>query len=227
MNSAYMASTFKGLSSAGAWGCFDEFNRIPIEVLSVVATQYRAVLVAIRNLAKQPYPHHPIGQFDFEGEPCDCVPTNCAFITMNPGYAGRTELPENVKALFRYVAMIVPDLEMICEIFLFAEGFVTAKALARKFVLLYRLNRDLLSIQTHYDWGLRAVKSVLVIAGGLKRADPDLEEDGVLMQALRDCNLPKLVSDDVEVFMGLIGDLFPGLSEALPRKRDVEFESIV
>jgi len=93
-------------------------------------------------------------------------------------------------------------------------------------VLLYRLNRDLLSIQTHYDWGLRAIKSVLVIAGSLKRADPHLDEDGVLMRALRDCNLPKLVSDDVEVFMGLINDLFPGLSDALPRKRDQEFETI-
>ena len=227
MNSAYMASTFKGLSSTGAWGCFDEFNRIPIEVLSVVATQYRAVLMAIRNLAKQPYPHHSIGQFDFEGEPCDCVATNCAFITMNPGYAGRTELPENVKALFRYVAMIVPDLEMICEIFLFSEGFQQAKDLARKFHLLYRLNKDLLSVQTHYDWGLRAIKSVLMIAGGLKRQDPDLDEEGVLMRALRDCNLPKLVSDDAEIFMGLISDLFPGWSEKLPRKRDVEFEGVV
>merc|ERR1719502_1589367 len=146
---------------------------------------------------------------------------------MNPGYAGRTELPSNVKALFRSCAMIVPDMEMICEIMLFSEGFEAAKILARKFMLLFRLNKDLLSVQTHYDWGLRAVKSVLVIAGGLKRADPDLEEDGVLMRALRDCNLPKLVSDDVEVFMGLIGDLFPGLSEALPRKRDMDFENTV
>jgi len=227
MNSGVMAMIFKGLASSGSWGCFDEFNRIPIETLSVVATQYRAVLMSIRSLAKQPYPHSVVGSFDFEGEDCDLIATNCSFITMNPGYAGRTELPENVKALFRYVAMIVPDLQMICEIMLFSEGFTEAKGLARKFVLMYRLNADLLSIQTHYDWGLRAVKSVLVIAGGLKRTDPDLEEDGVLMRALRDCNLPKLVSDDVEVFMGLVGDLFPGLSEALPRKRDTEFENTV
>ena len=107
--------------------------------------------------------------------------------------------------------MIVPDIEMICEIFLFSEGFGEAKILSRKFMLLFRLNKDLLSVQVHYDWGLRAVKSILVIAGALKRADLDTPEDGVLMRALRDCNVPKLVADDVEVFLGVVTDIFPGI----------------
>lgn len=154
-----------------------------------------------------------------------CVPTVGIFITMNPGYAGRTELPENLKALFRPCAMVVPDFELICEIMLVAEGFQEARVLARKFITLYTLCKELLSKQDHYDWGLRAIKSVLVVAGSLKRGDPGRPEEEVLMRALRDFNIPKVVTDDMPVFMGLISDLFPALD--VPRKRDQDFEKTV
>uniref|UniRef100_A0A8C3PRY4 Dynein axonemal heavy chain 9 n=1 Tax=Calidris pygmaea TaxID=425635 RepID=A0A8C3PRY4_9CHAR len=207
---------YKGLSQTGAWGCFDEFNRISVEVLSVVAVQVKSVQDAIREKKKS---------FNFLGEDINLVPSVGIFITMNPGYAGRTELPENLKALFRPCAMVVPDFELICEIMLVAEGFIEARALARKFITLYRLCKELLSKQDHYDWGLRAIKSVLVAAGSLKRADPERPEDQVLMRSLRDFNIPKIVTDDVPVFMGLIGDLFPALD--VPRKCDLSFESFV
>ncbi|KAM8946996.1 dynein axonemal heavy chain 9 [Pelodytes ibericus] len=207
---------YKGLSQTGAWGCFDEFNRISVEVLSVVAVQVKSIQDAIRDKKKR---------FNFLGEEINLIPSVGIFITMNPGYAGRTELPENLKALFRPCAMVVPDFELICEIMLVAEGFIDARLLARKFITLYQLCKELLSKQDHYDWGLRAIKSVLVVAGSLKRGDPDRPEDQVLMRALRDFNIPKIVTDDMPVFMGLIGDLFPALD--VPRKRDMDFESFV
>ncbi|XP_009867872.1 PREDICTED: dynein heavy chain 9, axonemal-like, partial [Apaloderma vittatum] len=207
---------YKGLSQTGAWGCFDEFNRISVEVLSVVAVQVKSVQDAIREKKKS---------FNFLGEDIKLIPSVGIFITMNPGYAGRTELPENLKALFRPCAMVVPDFELICEIMLVAEGFIKARMLARKFITLYKLCKELLSKQDHYDWGLRAIKSVLVVAGSLKRDDPERPEDQVLMRSLRDFNIPKIVTDDVPVFMGLIGDLFPALD--VPRKRDLNFESYV
>ncbi|KAI8438868.1 hypothetical protein MSG28_011209 [Choristoneura fumiferana] len=207
---------YKGLAQTGAWGCFDEFNRISVEVLSVVAVQVKSVQDAIRDKKDK---------FNFMGEIISLVPSVGIFITMNPGYAGRTELPENLKALFRPCAMVVPDFELICEIMLVAEGFQDARVLARKFITLYTLCKELLSKQDHYDWGLRAIKSVLVVAGSLKRGDPGRPEEEVLMRALRDFNIPKIVTDDMPVFMGLIGDLFPALE--VPRKRDVEFERTV
>ena len=103
------------------------------------------------------------------------------FITMNSGYAGRTELPDSLKALFRPVTMIVPDLQMICEIMLFSEGFNQARSLAKKMTVLYKLAQDQLSKQFHYDFALRALKSVLVMAGSLKRDTPKYSEELVIM----------------------------------------------
>ncbi|CDJ63170.1 LOW QUALITY PROTEIN: hypothetical protein ENH_00036690 [Eimeria necatrix] len=123
---------------------------------------------------------------------------------MNPGYLGRSELPEGLKSLFRPITVIVPDLELICENMLMAEGFVEAKELARKFTRLYALCKDLLSRAPHYDWGLRAIKSVLVVAGTFKRQWPDLSEQAILMKALRDSNLAKIVADDATVFQGIL-----------------------
>ena len=91
--------------------------------------------------------------------------------------------------------------------------------------VLYKLAKEQLSKQYHYDFGLRALKSVLVMAGELKRGSAELPEDVVLMRALRDMNLPKFVYEDVPLFLGLIGDLFPGLD--CPRVRYPNFNDAV
>lgn len=120
------------------------------------------------------------------GEIIALTPTVGLFVTMNPGYAGRTELPENLKALFRPCAMVVPDFALICEIMLVAEGFQEARILARKFITLYTLCKELLSQQDHYDWGLRAIKSVLVVAGSL-RVSFFLKKGKMLVDNFHEC----------------------------------------
>nr|XP_034190797.1 dynein heavy chain 6, axonemal [Osmia lignaria] len=197
-----MGRFFSGLATSGAWCCFDEFNRIDIEVLSVIAQQ----LITIRNakLARAV-------KFMFEGRMIKLVMSCATFITMNPGYAGRTELPDNLKALFRPFSMMVPDYKLIAEVTLYSEGFESSKTLSQKMTLMYTLSSEQLSQQDHYDFGMRAVKSVLVMAGSLKRNNPDKPEDAVLIRALRESNIPKFLHDDAELFEGIVGDLFPGI----------------
>jgi dynein heavy chain, axonemal len=238
MNYQTMGDIFRGLAQTGGWGCFDEFNRIPIEVLSVVATQVKTIQDAIVKFsvpsARDPeFQHLPpgtppvkVGYLEFMGDIIALVPSCGFFITMNPGYAGRTELPENLKVLFRSCAMIRPDLRPICENMLMSEGFQTARALAIKFVTLYQLSSELLSKQFHYDWGLRAVKSVLRVAGMLKRGEPDLDEAQILMRALRDFNTPKIPAHDTPIFLRLIADLFIGL-EVPPKVNETLKEKVV
>ena len=213
-----MGTIFSGLCQCGSWGCFDEFNRINLEVLSVVSAQLKTIQNALTSELKR---------FQFEGREISLVPTCGFFVTMNPGYAGRVELPDNLKAMFRPVTMIVPNLQQICEIMLYSEGFETARVLARKMVVLYKLAKEQCSKQPHYDFGLRALKSVLVMAGSLKR-DPGnlgLGEDSVLMRALRDMNVPKFIFEDVPLFLGLIDDLFPGLE--CPRVQQQQLKNAI
>ncbi|KAK3083644.1 hypothetical protein FSP39_000711 [Pinctada imbricata] len=171
---------YSGLCQCGAWGCFDEFNRIDVSVLSVISTQLKTIQNALILKLKR---------FHFEGQEINMDLRVGIFITMNPGYAGRTELPESCQSL-------VPS--------------GRAKVLAKKMTVLYKLAKEQLSKQYHYDFGLRALKSVLVMAGDLKRGSPDLAE---------------FVFEDVPLFLGLIGDLFPGLD--CPRVRYPNFNDAV
>jgi dynein heavy chain 1, cytosolic len=211
-----MGRIFLGLCQVGAWGCFDEFNRLEERILSAVSQQIQNIQIGLKNSTNEQKAQIELVNRRFK------VNTNTGlFITMNPGYAGRSNLPDNLKKLFRSVAMSKPDKELIAEVMLFSQGFKEAKDISHQVVPFFDHCAQRLSRQPHYDFGLRALKSVLVSSGGLKRVRMQEQQDSgdaegvsepqIIVQSIRETVSPKLIKQDVETLVDLQAEDFAGV----------------
>ncbi|KPI88248.1 putative dynein heavy chain [Leptomonas seymouri] len=215
-----MGRIFTGLVKCGAWGCFDEFNRLKIDQLSAVSQMIQVIQEALKSGEKT---------CGLLGREINVDPNAGIFVTMNPagkGYGGRSKLPDNLKQLFRSISMSAPDNELITETILYSEGFENATQLSTKVVETFKLSSQLLSYQQHYDWGLRAMKAVLRLGGILIHdflmervagkveltAEQTLQKESeIIIKSLRVNTLSKLTFDDAVLFNTLLSDIFPGV----------------
>ena len=233
-----MGRIFVGLCQVGAWGCFDEFNRLEERMLSAVSQQIQTIqealkehqLALLQTDSKQKQSESI--QIELVGKQVNVNPHMAIFITMNPGYAGRSNLPDNLKKLFRSLAMTQPDNVLIAQVMLYSQGFRTAEKLAHKIVPFFKLCNEQLSSQSHYDFGLRSLKSVLVMAGNVKREKiqrireelsgknesideskiaEDLNEQEILIQSIMESFVPRLINEDLPLLQSLLNDVFPGV----------------
>jgi dynein heavy chain 2 len=201
-----MCRIFTGLVMGGSWGCFDEFNRLDEEVLSAISQQIQVIQAAILNRSPS---------VEMLGRIIKVNHDAGIYVTLNPagkGYGGRSKLPSNLTQLFRAVAMSAPDQELIAEVLMYSQGFHCAEEFSKKMVLAFSLCKQLLSPEIHYDWGLRALKSILSTAGQwLDNSEGDVNEKALLVKALRVSTLSKLTYSDRRAFEQIVTDCFPGV----------------
>lgn len=188
----------KGIILSGTWLCLDDFNRINIEVMSVVG-QNMADLSKVK--------HANLEFMTLANVELRVNPSCYICLTMNPRYLCRNDLPDSVRILFRNVSMISPDLELISRVSLEAAGFRGAKEHTKRIIHFLSLCSQKLSQQLHYDFKLRDLKTILgTCEDYFQQFD---NEDHVLLQSLRDVLEPKIFIHDVPLYKGIERDIFP------------------
>uniref|UniRef100_A0A1B0DN78 Dynein heavy chain, cytoplasmic n=1 Tax=Phlebotomus papatasi TaxID=29031 RepID=A0A1B0DN78_PHLPP len=221
VDSAAIGLILSGLARCGAFGCFDEFNRLQEATLSAISMQIQPLQQALKEkrdtvtILDEPIPLNP----------------HCGiFVTLNPAgeeYGGRQKLPANIQSLFRPIVMQEPEPKEIARVLLFVEGFEHADEIGERMVELFTLAKKILSPQRHYDWGLRELKTVLTACGKSlrERRSSTLtvqEEMEIAVNAVRSNTMSKLTLEDCRLFDGLIEDVFPGIGVTDFREKNLQ-----
>ncbi|XP_058798637.1 cytoplasmic dynein 2 heavy chain 1 [Phymastichus coffea] len=221
MDSGSMRRILSGLAQAGTWGCFDEFNRLEESTMSAVAMLIRPLQEAVRDGATRA---------NLGGLEIPVNPHCCLFITMNPAaddYGGRHKLPDSLARLFRPIGMAHPNKTNIVRSLLECAGFVNASRLANQLVETFDTAEKLLSKQPHYDWGLRALRSVLNAIPLSSGSDNESIEVARMLSGIYVSTMPKLVEEDAAKFLTLLNDIFPNTDVSVLAKRKDKLQSVL
>ena len=192
----------RGISKTSCWACFDEFNRLEENTLSAISSQIELIEQGLRSNNMQ---------ISLRGKKNLISPDIGIFVTMNPEYSGRSDLPENLRALFRNFSMAKPDIRIIVEILLLSQNFLDAKNLSLIVVkFFYELGKRL-SQQPHYDFSLRSIKACLTKCGLFRRKfgkGDKVWERKLLLRSISETIRPRLIRSEEKIFLDLLVEYF-------------------
>ncbi|KAG5312033.1 DYH7 protein, partial [Pseudoatta argentina] len=192
--------TFKGVISCGAWVCFENFNRLKLELLSSIAQNLTQMKQAISSNLKI---------VSFEGCSLNLNVSGNICVNINSEQSRYADLPDNLKILFRSVSMMSPDIGKIAEIKLFAGGFNHAKNLAMKLAVSYKLLSEHLGEKRHYNFSMSSLKTIVATAINMKRNIPHENEYTLLLRSMIHISIPQLCNTDISIFQNIMQDIFP------------------
>nr|XP_026491806.1 cytoplasmic dynein 2 heavy chain 1 [Vanessa tameamea] len=217
MDAECMGRLLTGVALCGAWGCFDEFNRLSAATLAAVSHQFASLLAATRRV-------DPTGAGDrtalLNGKQVIVSEWCGVAATMNPvtrGYGGRRSLPPALQHALRPLALRPPPRAELAARLLAAyaaQPHLQPERLADDLDAVFTLASTLLSAQRHYDWGLRALKAAVGSCGaGLRGAGGAGGARAALRDVLRLNNLSKLTRHDADCFENILAMVFADVPE--------------
>ncbi|XP_052738057.1 cytoplasmic dynein 2 heavy chain 1 isoform X2 [Bicyclus anynana] len=214
MDAQCMGRLLSGVAQCGAWGCFDEFNRLSADTLAAVSHQFASLLAATHKRTPTVEPTALLNGKQV------VVSAWCGVAaTMNPtgrGYGGRRALPAALQHALRPLALRAPPRRDLAARLLAAHAAHQPQTLAADLDTVFTLASTLLSGQSHYDWGLRALKAAVGSCGAALSANAAASHEqqrALLRKVLRLNNLSKLTQYDAERFENILSMVFAGVPE--------------
>ncbi|CCD23572.1 dynein heavy chain NDAI_0B05390 [Naumovozyma dairenensis CBS 421] len=194
-----MSRLLTGISQIGAWGCFDEFNRLDEKVLSAISQQIAMIQKGLLNKDENIV---LMGNVEF------LHPQTAIVITLNNEYEGRSQLPENLRKIFHEFSIKKADTKIIVDAILSIFGFTNSLVLADKLVTLFETLKKECSPQKHYDFGLRSIKKILKKCAQLLNLQPDIGHEQLIIESIHRILLPSLSKDDERIFITHLHEFF-------------------
>jgi len=191
-----------GAAAAGAWTIYDEFNRFEPAAIETFQRFFEKLKKAKESNAKN---------VQFLDKSVDLKPNCGVFITLNPAYAGRTEMPESLNAYCKEIKMGRPDFQPIINVSLFAKGFEDSEDLSKRLIELFHNLKETLSRQAQYDFGFRCLDFIVQVAGKRFSQHPDENPRAIFVQAIQDIFAPRLTREDATYYAGILNEKFAGL----------------